>query len=190
MRFFKSVGLLKMKIYLFIAISFILGGNCFASEDAIILQIRQEYKSIRAALPKLAVKSVYLEDYSAEGGEAKAYSNASGTIRFIRAEFYGESGKVFEEYYYKDGALIFVFKQRHQYNVPFYVTAEKAKEIGTEPFDPKKTQILEGRYYFHDSKMIRWIDDKKSRMDIKSKIFKDSEREVVKFTKEIKAKFK
>ncbi len=185
-----TVRFLKIKIFMLIALSQILAGNRFASEDPIILQIRQEYQSIRAALPELTVRSVYFEGYSAEGGEAKAYRDAAGEIRFIRAEFYGESGKAFEEYYYKNGALIFVFRQTHKYNVPFYVTEEQAQEFNIEAFDPKKTRILEDRHYFHDSKMIRWINDEGETVDIKSELFKDKWKQVREFTKEIKAKLK
>jgi len=172
-----------------IAAFFLLIGTCQASTDVIISKIRHEYKSIREALPTLAVESIELNDYSAEGGVGTAYRDATGHIRFILAKFYGESGKVFDEYYFKGGRLFFVYSERHKYNVPFYVTPEDAKELGVEPFDPKKTGILENRYYFHEMKLIRWIDENRKNVDVTADAFKAAEKEVIKFMKEIMEKF-
>jgi hypothetical protein len=164
-------------------------GVAVAAEDVRIVEIRNEYARIKAELPKVKMESVELEDYSAEGGVAKAWRDSSGRFIFLRVELYGESGKAFEEYYYRNGSLIFAFKQTYRYNVPFYVTPEDAKEMGGEPFDDKKTKVLEDRYYFHESRMIRWVNEEKKEGDVKSPEFKEAEKELVEFSAEIKGKF-
>lgn len=158
--------------------------------DSPILQIRKEYQSIRNALSTFKEETVELSGYSTEGGVAKAYRDSKGYIRLIRAERCFESGKLNEEYYYQKGGLIFVFYEYHRYNVPFNVTPEVAKEIGSEPFDPRKTRIREERYYFNTGKMIRWLDEEKKEVDVKSKDFKEAEKEIMNFSNELIGKFK
>jgi hypothetical protein len=164
-------------------------GVAVGAEDARIVEIRNEYARIKGELSKVKLESVELEGYSAEGGVAKAWRDASGRFVFLRVELYGESGKAFEEYYYRNGSLIFAFRQSYRYNVPFNVTPEVAKEIGVEPFDDKKTKILEDRYYFHENRMIRWVNEEKKDVDVKSREFKEAEKELVEFSAEIKGKF-
>ena len=141
-------------------------------------------------LPTLSEESIELNNYSSEGGVAKAYRDVKGELRLIKVELYGESGKMFEEYYYQNGLLIFVYSEDHRYNVPFYITPEKAKEIGSEPFDSQKTKIVENRYYFDNMKMIRWLNTGNKQVNATSKDFKETEKETIKFSREITAKFK
>ncbi len=161
------------------------------ANDSTITQIRKEYQAIRSALPILKMESIALFGYSTEGGEAKVYRDAKGNVRLIQVEFFGESGKTFEEYYYQNGSLIFVFNERHDYNVPFYVTPELAKEIGSdEYFDGKKTKITENRYYFNGGKMIRWLNKEKEKVDTKSEVFRETEKQIMDFSNEMLTKVK
>lgn len=161
-----------------------------AGTDPRISDIRKEYQTIRNAVSSLHQETVELDGYSTEGGVAKAFRDTKGGIRLIRVELYGESGKVFEEYYYRDGLLIFVFYEHHRYNVPFNVSPEVAKEMGIEPFDPKKTKLTEDRYYFANGTMIKWLDEEKKDVEIKSKEFRDAAKEVIDFSNEMLARFR
>jgi len=161
------------------------------ADDSTITQIRKEYQAIQSALPTLKMESLALYGYSTEGGEAKVYRDAKGNVRLIRVELFEEMGKIFEEYYYQNGSLIFVFYERHDYNVPFYVTPEIAKEIGSdESFDGRKTKITEDRYYFNSGKMIRWLNDEKKKVDTKSKEFRETEKQIMDFSNEMLTKVK
>lgn len=160
------------------------------AEDLSIEHIRKEYQSIRNALPRLKAEKVELSGYSTEGGDATAFRDNKGNIRLLKVELFFESGKVFEEFYYENGALIFVHYTKHRYNVPFFVTPETAKEIGDEAFDPKKTNITEDRYYFSNGKMIQWLDEKKNPVNAQSKEFKDSENEILGTSNEMLSQFK
>ena len=74
--------------------------------------------------------------------------------------------------------------------MPFNVSEEVAKELGIEPFDPKKTRISEDRYYFHNGTMIKWLDEEKRDVEVQSKEFCDAAKEVMDFSNEMLAKFK
>lgn len=174
--------------YLIAVVILLFAGSLSADESA-ILAIRKEYRNIRQALPSLNKARIELSGYSTEGGVATAYRDSKKNIRLIRAELYWESGKAFEEFYYQDGALIFVFHENHRYNVPFNVTPEVAKDVGGEAFDAKKTTVTEDRYYFESRRMLRWIDENKKEVDATSKEFRESEREILKFSDEVRAMF-
>jgi hypothetical protein len=158
---------------------------CAASSavaDPAISQIRAEYQAIRKALPTYSEESVNLADESTEGGEAKVYRDQQKGIRLIRTDQYSEMGKTLMEFYYQNGSLIFAYREDHQYNVPFYMTPEIAKEVGSEPFDHKKTKIVENRYCFLNGKMIRWLDEAKKQIDTRTTKFKDAETAILDFS--------
>jgi hypothetical protein len=155
-----------------------------------ILEIRKECQLIKMSLQNFPRKSVKLFGYSTEGGRANAYVDAEGYIQMLQVELYGESGKMSAQYYYRHASLIFVYYVFHRYNVPYYMTPEKAKKIGSEAFDHKKTKIEEDRYYFDGGKMIRWLNKEDKEVDIKSAEFKDAEKKVMDFSNELILKFK
>ena len=97
---------------------------------------------------------------------------------------------MYEEFYYQNKSLIFAFYKSHQYNVPFYVTPEVTKDASGITFDPKKTKITEDRHYFAKGKMVRWIDENKKEVNVTSKEFKGSEKDILKFSNELLAMFK
>ncbi len=91
------------KLVSYAAISFLLAGYAAAGSDARIDDIRKEYRTIRSAMSTYKHETVELDGYSTDGGTAKAFRDATGSIRLIRVELFGESGKIFEEYYYRNG---------------------------------------------------------------------------------------
>lgn len=128
--------------------------------DERIKEIRAEYAKVNSEVLVATVKDI--EDQSTEGGELKVFRNTTG-VRKIEATYYGETGKIVEEYYVKEGKLFFSFIRRYVYNRPIYYDAETAAEMGdTEAFDESKTVVKEYRYYFSsEEKLIRYIDDQK-----------------------------
>ena len=175
---------------LFILLTLLLFCSAAAPADRRIADIRKEYQAVKSALATCKVSSVELDGYSTDGGEAKAYRDKAGNIRLIKVVLYGESGKVFEEYYYRNGTPFFVFYEHHRYNLPFNVSEETAKEMGVEPFDPKKTRITEDRYYFENGVMIKWLDEEKKDVPPQSKEFLEAAKEVTDLSNEMLAKFK
>jgi len=58
------------------------------------------------------------------------------------ATFFGETGKAVEEYYFWNGKLIFVFSVDNRYD---------------KPLSGKVARKTEGRFYFKDDKLIKWL---------------------------------
>lgn len=56
--------------------------------------------------------------------------------------YYGESGRALEEYYYRDGKLIFVYRKDSSYN---------------KPMSGRVVRVEEDRFYFNDGQLIRWV---------------------------------
>ncbi len=166
---------------------FFVSASSRAAEDASVTEIRKEYDSIRKAIPSMTSESMEALEPSTEGGEVTAY-RTDGHIRFIRSELYFESGKEIEEYYYKNGKLIFTLYEEHHYNVPMYVTPKTAKETGSPAFDPKKTTITANRYYYKEDRLIRWLDEKKS-VPAKNKEYADAEKNVLEASKKVYGQF-
>ncbi len=176
-----------MKLKLFVAALAIFFCGASLAEDPAILRIRAEYQAIQTALPSF--KELSASVVTSEGGDATAYMDEKGDIRLLKTLRYFETLKVYENYYYKDGALMFALVTLHRYNVPPYITPEVAKGAGIEPFDPKKTRIVEERYYFDQGKMIRWTRDKEN-MPRGSEEFRAAQAQVVGASNEMLALFK
>ena len=178
-----------MRILIAVGILFL--SNFAQAEDAAITSIRNEYQLIQQALPTLKVETIELEDYALEGADAKAYRDKKGNLLVIKAELFHESGKEFKEFYYKDGILIFAFYITHRYNQHTGITPAIAKKEGIEEaFDPKKTLITEDRYYFSNSKMIRWINEDHKEVNLSGKEFGNYEQDVMETSNDLLSKFK
>ncbi|PYS71386.1 MAG: hypothetical protein DMF73_10830 [Acidobacteria bacterium] len=186
-RFFLSARNMRATIGILVLV---FSGLSLAADESAILSIRKEYQSIQNALPSLKGETVDLPDYSTEGADATAYRDRTGNIRALKAGLFFESGKQYENFYYKNGMLIFAFYQFHRYNQHPGITPEIAKKEWMEPFDPKKTTITEDRYYFEKGKMIRWLDQNKNEVKPDSKEFKEAEKDVTGRSNEMLSKFK
>ncbi|MBN1950782.1 MAG: hypothetical protein JW801_06235 [Bacteroidales bacterium] len=141
-------------------------------ETRAITDIRAKYKLINEQQDTYVKKTGPLEDYSTEGGEYVVYYAPENDPRKIIASYYGEMGRLVNEYYLWDGEVFFVFRQRYTYNSHIYMT-EDIPEEGIEAFDDSKTLITTNRYYFLDGQMIRWLDDEKNKIDPASEEFKE-----------------
>jgi hypothetical protein len=131
------------------------------STDALITEIRQQYRLIHQQLPKLKVSEFDAGLLATEGVEAKAFRDLKGELKLIRTISYGEMGKLLSEYYFQNKQLVFVLVIDQRYNAPMYLDEKAAKELGIAPFDSNKTVVTEDRYYFNQDRLIRWLDNKK-----------------------------
>ena len=114
----------------------------FQSEDE-IASIRQHYARINRSAAKYKKVKKDLSGFSAEGGVLVAYFDGPAIMKIV-ATFYGESGKAAEDYYYRDGQLIFLLRTDYRYN---------------RPLSGKVVKTTENRFYFNGDKLIRWIDE-------------------------------
>lgn len=131
------------------------------STDALITEIRQQYRLIHQQLPQLKVSEFDAGLPATEGVEAKAFRDLKGELKLIRTISYGEMGKLLSEYYFQNKQLVFVLVIDQRYNAPMYLDEKAAKELGIVAFDPNKTVVTEGRYYFNQGQLIRWLDNEK-----------------------------
>ena len=143
-------------------------------------KIDNECKIIQKNIGSLEVNTVNISGRSSEGGEAKYYRDNGGSIRLLVVNLYFESGRMIEKFYFKDNSIIFANSQYFRYNVPFYVTPELAKEIGSESFDPEKTKFSEEKFYFDQAKMVQWSNEESEAIAPNSQKFKVKAQEILK----------
>lgn len=113
------------------------------TEDS-INAIRQQYAAINKRVGKYRKVKKRLSGFSLEGGELTAYFQGPAIIKIVAMHF-GEGGRTLEEYYYRDGKLIFVFEKVFQYD---------------RPLSGKVVSTVENRFYYDNEKLIRWLDEK------------------------------
>jgi hypothetical protein len=112
------------------------------STEARISAIRAEYQKTNS----MTLKKVRFEatGESSEGADAARYY-AGDSLRKIVADYAGHMGHQTSEYYFSAGKLFFVYTVDYYYDG--YMTGRiKRKE--------------ENRYYFHNGRLIRWLDEK------------------------------
>lgn len=133
-----------------------------------IQAIRQQYATINRNLRKYRKVKKELSGFSTEGGELLAYFNGSAIMK-TAATFYGESGKAFEEYYYRDDRLIFVFRKEFRY---------------TKPLSGKVAGVKENRFYFSNDSIIRWIDENAKQVAGGSNEYQEKQKEYLESSKQ------
>ncbi len=121
------------------------------TEEEIIADIRKKFEAINQNSAAYQIKSMDLSGESTEGGELKSYYQNEALQKAV-VNYYGEMGKLTEEYYFSDGDVFFVFTQHQAYDQPMYM--EGAKVVKTE----------ENRNYFHNNKLIRWLNPDKEKV--------------------------
>ncbi|MBO9632994.1 MAG: hypothetical protein J7578_07720 [Chitinophagaceae bacterium] len=128
--------------------------SCFAqsnnSEENTIATIRKEFTAINNPAKKYKVVEAEVEGLSTEGGSIKKYYDST-VLRKAILTLYGETGTMVMEYYFTKDKLIFVYEKNTAYDKPIY--QGKVKVVST----------IESRFYFEDQKLIRWIEDKKTK---------------------------
>ncbi|WP_298611335.1 hypothetical protein [uncultured Thiothrix sp.] len=147
--------------YLILAVLLCLSFPSWADDPA-IEKIRQTYNQIHSSLNSLKRSEFESGWQSTEGVEAVKYQDRQGKVNLIKVTAFGEMGKTMSEYYYQNQQVIFALEITKNYNTPMYIDDKKAKELGIEPYDPKKTTTTENRYYFKQHKMIRWLEGSQS----------------------------
>ena len=123
----------------------------------IISDIRREYKNINSDTNLIVIEKDFT-GLSTEGGILFSYYDET-ILRKSVLRFYGEMGKRVDEYYFKDGKLIFLFKKEFFYNQPIYIE---------DGFEIEKTE--ENRFYFHEEKLIMWLDNEHELRDVHDEV--------------------
>jgi len=106
-----------------------------------IQSIRQSYAAINRKQSRYRKVKKDLSGFSAEGGVLIAYFEGQNIVKML-ATYYGEMGRTSEEFYYRDGKLIFVLRTEMNYK---------------RPLSGKVVSTRLNRLYFQDDKLIRWM---------------------------------
>ncbi len=158
------------------------------SVDSIISNTRIKYSDTRKNISSYDTLFREVWDESTEGGEATAFYDGSN-LRLIEVWLLGENFKERSEYYFDKGELLFVFETAFKYNRPFYFDSSMAVEYNDTAYDPAKTSIEENRYYFHNGKLIRWINNNQEAVDPGTENFSEAEKDILLFSGHIKNLF-
>ncbi|MCK4576021.1 hypothetical protein KAU34_06415 [candidate division WOR-3 bacterium] len=119
------------------------------TETEIIEDIRKEFTLINNNTTNYRRVEKTLLAYEDGGEDLEAYFKGN-KIRKIVYKGYGPVIKSVEEYYYwPTSALFFVFRKTTNYDKP------------PMHFDDAIETTKENRYYFHNNKLIRWLDENK-----------------------------
>jgi hypothetical protein len=113
-------------------------------EKESISSIRERYAAVNKNLSKYRVVKKELSGFSTEGGELVVYFDGASVVK-IAATHLGETGRSLEEFYYRDGELVFVFYRRETYDAPM---------------SGKVSKRADERFYFADGRLIRWLDNR------------------------------
>jgi len=94
-------------------------------------------------------------------------SRAAGTItgyyreeelKKMHSEHFTDTNRVFTDYYFDDGMLVFIQQQDYVYNKPNTYTEEKAKANNDSIwYDDKKTKLDISSFYFYKNKLVKWV---------------------------------
>lgn len=145
------------------------------SEEDIIANIKKQFTEINQSTNSYDVNVVEILGESTEGGELKSYTQ-NGELKKMVVSYFGEMGKLVEEYYFFKEQLFFAFIQRYSYDKPIYVEHSKVEKIEEE------------RYYFHKDKLIRWLNPDKEK--VASSSFKQKEFTILQDVKGLKERLK
>ena len=107
-----------------------------------ISAIRRRYAAINQNLKKYRVVKKELSGFSTEGGELTAYFDGAAIVK-IAVINNGETNSFFEEFYYLNEKLIFVYRKQEIYDEPM----------------SRVVKTKENRFYFTDGDLIRWINE-------------------------------
>ena len=141
-----------------------------------IKEIRAAYNSIQKELETYRVKEINIEGASAEGGHIKGYYKKNRLILMLD-EYFGETGKVRNEYYFDKDKLIFVLEQKFLYNGPANDSSR---------FTGNKTHIISERFYFENDELILWLNENKNQVIKQPDLIRNKTKEVLETVGEMK----
>jgi hypothetical protein len=122
----------------------------------VITDVNKKYEAINNKLGDYKSKRVDDITSKAEGNIIGYYR--SDEIKKIYAEHFSDTNRVFTEYYFDDGMLIFVLKQNFVYNCSNKISEDSAKvHKDSVWYDDKKTKLEISRFYFSKNKLVKWL---------------------------------
>ncbi len=97
-------------------------------------------------------------------------------VKKIEHQQFSDSFRVFADYYFDDGFLIYMVRQLYTYNAPASYTQDIALAAhDSNWYDDAKTTLQTSRFYFHKNKLIKWKDVNNEEVSPDDMVFQDRE---------------
>lgn len=94
---------------------------------------------------------------SKETGSVTGYFDDEQPAK-VSTQAFGETRRVFRDFYFDEGMLALVSEQVYTYNKPNTYTESVAKAAGDSVwYDDTKTVYTVNTYFFKDNKLIKWV---------------------------------
>lgn len=133
-----------------------------------VLTIRDQYAQTNKNARRYTKKERDLSGFSAEGGTLTGYY-AKNELKKIVAMYYGESGRAVKEFYFANGALIFVLTTDLQYVVPIGGSGKDVGRIASAEYN---------RFYFQKGALIHWLGPNGNPVELDSSAARDRAKEI------------
>jgi hypothetical protein len=144
--------------------------SCKRKPEDVLARINSKRSEINGKLKKYTKKQVDNLTSSGSGDITGYYRDEE--VKKIVSEHYSDSNRIFSEYYFDEGMLIFIVEQKYEYNAPISYTQEKARARGDSNwYDDKKTRLEIDRFYFDKNKLIKWVEDETYEVPVNSSEF-------------------
>ena len=129
--------------------------SCKKKPEDVVTDVNKTCEKINKRLKDNTSKRVDDLSSKAPGSITGYYREAE--VRKVYAEHYTDTNRVFDEYYFDDGMLIFVMEQNFKYNKPNTYTEERAKANNDSVwYDDKKTRLEVTRFYLNKNSLVKW----------------------------------
>lgn len=145
-----------MKKLLILLLSVICFSSCKKTNEEVVASANKKHEEINQKLKDYEQKRV--DDLTSLGkGYITGYFRDE-EVKKIIAENYTDTFRSFSEYYFDDGMLILVLKQKFIYNKSVKYTEEVAlANNDSNWYDDKKTVMEESRFYLSKNKLVKWF---------------------------------
>jgi hypothetical protein len=151
--------------------------SCKRKQEDVLADIKKKNAEINNNLKEYTRKEV--DDLTwKNGGNITGYYRDK-EIKKIEAAHFTDTNRVFAQYYFDDGMLIYALEQNFVYNKPVTYTEEIATGLGDSVwYDDKKTRLEADRYFFNKNKLIKWINHDNADMPVNDVEFINRESQV------------
>ncbi|MCW3123869.1 MAG: hypothetical protein JWQ38_3361 [Flavipsychrobacter sp.] len=167
-----------MRASLIILLLSVIGfASCKKKQEDVLAGIKKHTAEINNKLKDYTLKKV--DDITSPGGGHISGYYRDDEIKKITAQHFSDSNRVFTDYYFDEGMLIFVLQQDFIYNRHATYTEEVARAAGDSVwYDDKKTRMEVSRFYLNENKLIKWIDAQNADVAVNSPFFPNKQSEL------------
>ena len=162
------------KVCLLVAVAAITVASCKKKPEDAVAEDKKHVAEINNKISDYTQR--HTDDLTIRGQGAITGYYRDKEIKKMVHELYADTTRVFTEYYFDDGMLIYVHKQAFIYNKPMSYTEEQAKAAHDSVwYDDKKTRMEESSFYLSKNKLVKWIKPGKTAVSPQSPDFFERE---------------